>query len=239
MTPLSAHEKARRAQSLTLPKIYVEDGGLRSWSRNDGRRQGQLALSLPRELKDTPASAGLRIQLSYIDTHTKIRGGSVPLFYFLFSIRESIINTKKITTLSYPYLPIPGNTHRLHSPAKPRQSKIYPPYTYPPPKRYVWADSSFKASGCSCEELLSNIRMCRQENTTGEKRNAKKTIPRVQYTRSYRRWVSFAAGKDVHQPKQFVELTADVVGKFCERYDTYVRNIGTRVPDGPRTKREI
>ena len=30
--------------------------------------KGQLARSLPRELKDTPASAGLQIQLSYLDT---------------------------------------------------------------------------------------------------------------------------------------------------------------------------
>ena len=42
----------------------VYNDSLRCCSSNDDRRQGKLALLLPRKLKDTAASAGLRIQLN-------------------------------------------------------------------------------------------------------------------------------------------------------------------------------
>ena len=58
-----------RSQVLsTYSRIRVYNGSLRCWSSNGDRRKGQLTLSLLRGPKDTPASAGLWMQLSQIDT---------------------------------------------------------------------------------------------------------------------------------------------------------------------------
>ena len=72
-----------------------QDIELCSCCSNGGCRKRHLARSLTRELKDTPASAGLRIQLSSIDTTCMKIRGSVVTWSCCFPILRRMQEKKK------------------------------------------------------------------------------------------------------------------------------------------------